>query len=674
MGLRTVRKKGIGNRVARLMAVAVILAVVVVAGLISVYDANVAAQQKRAAVEGTAYVFASAVADHVATRDASAIRTVLRSLDRVPGVISATVHGADGKAIATLGQKALLTSDVIVTDPSFFDMMSKGIVPVSVDIIKGGAVQGTLVLTTDISDLRQDFFQTMMAVVAASLLAAAFAMLLLTPLLRKIVDPIQKLTRSVQDLRVSQNYAVTLPRASDDETGILVENFNGLLHDIRDRDQSLQQLAYFDTLTGLPNRAAFQRDLAERLAGLQQDGSQVAAILLDIDGFRALNNAFGLAAGDAILQHVGSILTEQSPPGALVARLGGDEFGILVPDRLDGEAAMATLAHIHATFYQPINVNGMELHLTLSAGATLAPVHAPTVSDALRFMDLAANAARKQGAGRSAFFRQEMDETLRKETELAQRLRSAIDNNELTLHFQPQQQLSSWQIVGFEALVRWNHPTLGTVSPALFIPIAERSGFVAAIGDWVLREACAQARTWLDETGRPYVVAVNVSPAQILQSGFVRRVEAALADARLPGELLCLELTESIFLGRSLGGVRSILDELSQLGVNLALDDFGTGFSSLAYLSQLPFNKLKIDRSFVTASQTSVKRTEILRSIVQMAHSLEMTVVAEGAETQAELQLLHDLGADQVQGFVVSKPVPAPQALALAEHLNSAAA
>jgi len=255
-------------------------------------------------------------------------------------------------------------------------------------------------------------------------------------------------------------------------------------------------------------------------------------------------------------------------------------------------------------------------------------------------MDLAANAARKQGAGRSAFFRQEMDETLRKETELAQRLRSAIDNNELTLHFQPQQQLSSWQIVGFEALVRWNHPTLGTVSPALFIPIAERSGFVAAIGDWVLRTACRQQAAWQAAGLPPLTIAVNISALQFRRADFAGHVRQVFADSGVSPAHFELEITESALMQPSIE-TEAQFASLRSLGLGLALDDFGTGYSSLSYLKRLPLTRLKIDRSFVRDLPGDPEDAAIATATLSIARDLGLEV-SPRAQLDETIQRIRD--------------------------------
>jgi diguanylate cyclase (GGDEF)-like protein len=667
-------KFGIGHRIAVLVSVAVAITVLSVSGLLTAYQVHQSVSLKRSSVEGTAYVFASAVADHIQVQDAHHIRTVLRSIDRVPGVVSASVYNAQGKVIASLGQRAILVADMAKADPGFWDMMQSGMVNVSVNIVKSGKSAGTLLIVTDISDLRAQFLRTMSVVLAASLLAALVSIMLSLPLQRRITNPISQLTQTMLQLKESRNYSTTVTTSAKDETGVMVEAFNSLIADIRFRDQSLQKLAYFDSLSGLPNRSNFLKTLEERLAALQVDGVCIGIVMLNIDAFHTYNDAFGHSIGDAILLNVAAVLRDEAGPQVFVARVGGDEFAMIVEDNGIGQEVEATIARIQSAFFQPLKFLHMELHLSISVGYTLLPRDSNTVGDAMRHVDLATNAAKKLGPGRAVVFRTDMDDKVRRETDMIQGLRQSIGNRELQIHFQPQFHAVRGKVVGFEALLRWNHPTFGYVSPTVFIPLAEKSGSIIQIGDWVLQESCRQAKAWIDIGETPRSIAVNVSPAQILQSGFVTKVSSILTQTGLPPHLLCLELTESLFLGRSLASVHSILDELHQLGVSLALDDFGTGYSSLAYLSALPFDKLKIDRSFVSVVHDSPRRLEILRSIIEMAHCLGMEIVAEGAETEEEIQLLCDLKADQVQGYAVSRPTVAKDAIIAAKQIEAAAA
>lgn len=665
-------KIGIGRRIALLVSSAVIAAVLFVAGLIAVLKTVESVYLKRNAVEGMAYVFASAVADHVHDRKINEIRMVLRSVERVPGVLSASVFSQHGELLGSLGQRAILKSNLVNSDPGFWEMMTRGIAPVSVDIIKNARPVGKLVLVTDISDLRANFLRTMAEVFLASLAAAIGSVLLSIPLQRRIANPIHSLTASMTRIKETRDFSASIEAKGEDEMGAMVESFNSLLSDIRVRDHSLQELAYFDPLTGLPNRSNFRETLERMLAALSESHKCLTLIQLNIDSFHTFNDVFGHAIGDEILKAVAKKIKREVSNDAIVARIGGDEFAVILEDG-SGQQAENAMAAIQSAFYKPLSVLDLELHLVIAAGATLLPRDGATVADAMRHADVAVNVAKKVDASKAAVFSPEMADRIRRETELGQGLRMAIQNRELQVHYQPQFHIASARIQSYEALLRWKHPQFGSVSPSLFIPLAEKTGTIVVLGDWILTESCRQARSWINQGAPPRAVAVNVSPAQILQSGFVGKVARALQKAELPAKLLCIELTESLFLGRSFASIRIILNELRDLGVTLALDDFGTGFSSLSYLSQLPFDKLKIDRSFVTGAHNDARRREILSSIITMAHSLDMQVVAEGAEIEQEISLLRNLKADLIQGFGIARPSEADMALLTATRIEALA-
>jgi diguanylate cyclase (GGDEF)-like protein len=402
----------------------------------------------------------------------------------------------------------------------------------------------------------------------------------------------------------------------------------------------------------------------------------VVLALFNIHGFREMNDAFGHSMGDAILLSVAAQIKQASRASedypVLVARFGGDEFALLASKNPTIALAEETVARVQAAFFKPMVVGQMEVVLTVGAYWLPSDQKVPDdVGELKRFADLALSAAKTQGAGRAVFFRPSMADQLRREIEIVKALRHAINAGGLEVHYQAQMDFATGLVTGFEALARWQHPLQGYISPAVFIPLAERNGLIVAIGDWILRAAAREAAQWLRDGERPRTIAVNVSPAQIMQAGFVEKVQAALLDANLPAKLLCVEITESLFLGDRTVEVMFVLNQLNAMGVVLALDDFGTGYSSLGYLAKLPFDKIKVDRSFVAEAEKSERRTNILKSVIEMTHTLGMTVVAEGAETIQELSLLNRLGADSVQGFGIARPLPNKEALEKARAVEA---
>ena len=306
----------------------------------------------------------------------------------------------------------------------------------------------------------------------------------------------------------------------------------------------------------------------------------------------------------------------------------------------------------------------------MSVGVVLVPEHAGTPAEIQRYLDLALYDAKKSGTGRVTFFRNELVENLNEEAELVKGLRQALAHDQITAFFQPVINIKSGRVEGFEALARWIDPVKGQIPPYKFIPVAEKSGLISQLGSQILKLSCQQAKRWQLAGKENWTVAVNVSAAQILQSGFIDQVRAILAETQLPPQLLCLELTESLFVGKSMLIVQKMLQEFRDLGIKTALDDFGTGYSSLSYLEHLPFDKLKIDRAFVKDAKEGSKNTELLKGIISLAHGLGMIVVAEGAETESELAVLRKLNADSVQGYIFAKPMPADSATLSAELID----
>ena len=665
-----INKFGIGHRIAVLVSTSVIAAVLCVSTLVAIFQTVENIHLKRQSLESTAFVYASAVADDISEANINKIQSVLRSISRVPGVLTASVYNAQDRLITTLGTGVILSSDLAAGDPNIFEIITHGKVPVTVQIVKSGQIVGTLALIADISDTRAKLFQLFGIVLLAAIVAAAMGVVFSGPLQKRIAAPIKSITNEMQRVRDTKDYSTRLDYDNHDEIGIMAGSFNALMADIRQRDYSLQQLAYFDPLTGLPNRVNFQRILEE---AMKDETKSAAVALIDIDNFHAINDAMGHSIGDALLMDVAALFHSELMPEAKLARLGGDEFAIYMPNVKDANEAQLALAQILATLYKPNNILGHEIHTTVSAGVVLAPEQARTSAEIQRHLDLALFEAKRTGPNRVTFFRPEMIENLNEEALIVKGLRRALLDNEITPYFQPIVDLRTGQVNGFEALARWIDPERGFISPGKFIPIAEKSGLISAIGSNILRASCIQARKWFDEGKPNWTVAVNVSAAQMLQAGFIYQVRTILAETKLPPHLLCVELTESLFVGKSMLTVQKMLAELKTIGVRSALDDFGTGYSSLSYLEHLPFDKLKIDRAFVHGAKEGQKNTELLKGIISLAHGLGMAVVAEGAENFEEVALLKKLGADSVQGFAYAKATPADQAAAEAEAIGKKA-
>ena len=416
-------------------------------------------------------------------------------------------------------------------------------------------------------------------------------------------------------------------------------------------------MATHDALTGLPNRSLVRDRFEQAAAIARRAGHGVAMLYLDLDNFKNVNDTLGHSSGDTLLRQVSDRLSALLRTADTVARLGGDEFLLLVPEVTDADSVGDIANKIVAGLMAPFDVIGMEIFSGCSLGVTMFPADDEDFDSLLKKADIAMYRAKESGRNAYRFWDGEMNASVVEHVELLSALRTALVQREFTLSYQPQFDLRTGRLIGAEALIRWHHPDKGPISPARFIPLAERSGLIVPIGDWVLQEACAQAQRWRAAGWTELTVSVNVSPVQFRRGSVETSVAQALADSGLPSANLELELTESLLIQDSLQLAES-LASLRRMGVRFAIDDFGTGYSNLAYLKRFEVERLKIDQTFVRRLTDDVQDQAIVRAIVQMASSLNLYTVAEGVEDGATLALLGDLGCQQGQGFHWSPAVP----------------
>ncbi len=422
----------------------------------------------------------------------------------------------------------------------------------------------------------------------------------------------------------------------------------------RRAEEIIAHMAHHDSLTDLPNRVLFQERLADTLLNAKSGHHRLAVFYLDLDNFKAVNDTLGHPFGDELLKRVAGRLRACVHENITVARVGGDEFALILPDLADiGEAA--TLAQrICQAIREPYDLLGHVVVTETSIGIAVAPDNGFLPDELLKNADMALYRAKADGRGTFRFFAPEMDATIKARRALENSLREALYQGQFTLHYQPIMNLDDNRIICCEALIRWNHPQRGMVAPGEFIPIAEEMGLIVAIGEWVLRQACADAATWPNNTK----VAVNLSPIQMLNARLVPVVIGALASAGLPASRLELEITESVLLQNTEATVAALY-QLRSLGVRISMDDFGTGYSSLSYLRRFPFDKLKIDRCFISdLSKDDEDGLTIVRSVTALAKSLGMVTTAEGVETEEQMDLVRAVGCTEVQGYFVGRPQP----------------
>ncbi|MFL6687360.1 putative bifunctional diguanylate cyclase/phosphodiesterase, partial [Paraburkholderia graminis] len=443
-----------------------------------------------------------------------------------------------------------------------------------------------------------------------------------------------------------------------DAEGIITHHI-GVINDVTDLMRYQEQLEYqanYDSLTRLPNRNLLRDRLQHALIVAQRQHKGVAVVFMDLDGFKNVNDSLGHSVGDRLLGVVAERLARCTRTSDTVARHGGDEFVVVMTDTVDEQSLIAWMERVRASISEPVWLDGTELYVGCSLGASLFPQDGDDAETLMKKADLAMYRAKDMGRNTFQFYQPEMNASAGARLNLERRLRRALRDNQFLLHYQPQVDIHTGRIVGTEALVRWRDPEVGLVPPSSFIPVAEESGLIGPLSEWVLREACRQNKAWQDLGLPPARVSVNLSARVFQQRDIAKLVMQVLDETGLEPRYLELELTESAIMRNAEEAV-SMLNELSALGIGLAIDDFGTGYSSLSYLKRFPVDRLKIDRSFVSDIGISGDDETITSAIIALAHSLKLQVIAEGVETSAQLDFLKERACDEMQGFYFAKPL-----------------
>ncbi|WP_339762926.1 EAL domain-containing protein [uncultured Hoeflea sp.] len=431
----------------------------------------------------------------------------------------------------------------------------------------------------------------------------------------------------------------------------------GVCRDITDRKRAevqMQHMAQHDSLTGLPNRTLFMDRIAQGMLHSDRTGHQVSVIFIDLDNFKAVNDSLGHSAGDSLLKVVAGRMVAAVRASDTVARLGGDEFVILLVDH--DNATAADLNRIRQAIAEPVLINGQSFRVTGSLGVAGYPGDGADAETLLLNADIAMYEAKANGRDNFQYYNRDIDDAASERRWLRDHLPGALSSNEFTLLYQPQVDLDTGRVFAVETLLRWNQPELGNIPPDKFIPLAEETGLIVPLGNWVLRQACQQNKAWQDAGLSPITVSVNVSARQLCEKGWADEVTAILHETGLEARYLELEVTESMLM-RDVGQAIAVMRQLQQLGVNFAIDDFGTGYSSLSALKSLPVARLKIDRSFITNLTDDPDDQNIARAVISLGQKLHMRVIAEGVETREQLAFLLENQCDEVQGYYFSKPV-----------------
>ncbi|PPC89590.1 MAG: diguanylate cyclase [Methylobacter sp.] len=468
------------------------------------------------------------------------------------------------------------------------------------------------------------------------------------------------------------------PFNSDDET--LVKSFARSLSlalensremdEIRKKQEHLDYLAHFDTLTGLPNRTLFTDRVKQTIARSHRKKQQFAILFIDLDNFKLVNDNLGHSQGDVLLKEAASRIACNLRENDTIARLGGDEFTVILPDLTDSQDAGIVSEKIIRAIVEPFKIDSHEIHISASVGIAVYPKDANSLEPLLANADIAMYHAKNMGKNNYQFFARDMNAAAQMHLKLERHLRKAIEKNELLLHFQPQIDVATQKIVGMETLLRWQSKEMGLIEPNRFIPIAEETGLIISIGEWVLYKACMQAKLW-HEAGLGIPVAVNLSPRQLQPQGginqFFEIICRVLEKTGLPPHMLELEITESIMM-QHVDSNLDILNRLKNMGLQFSVDDFGTGYSSLSYLKRLPIDTLKIDKSFIRDIHIDANDAAIVTAITVMAQQLGLNVVAEGVETSSQFEFLQNLYCQSVQGYFFSRPIDAESATIMLEQ------
>ncbi|UGQ49220.1 putative bifunctional diguanylate cyclase/phosphodiesterase [Massilia endophytica] len=523
-----------------------------------------------------------------------------------------------------------------------------------------GGQRAFVVLARSIGEATAEYSRLerwLMALTVAGIIVSAIASILTA---KRIAQPLAALAQTAERLERG-DYKVQIEFKRDDEIGALAQAFDSMRDGIAKREQEIRHLAYWDTLTNLPNRAQFLLLLNDAITDARQQGASVFVLMMDLDRFKHVNDVMGHSFGDALLKQVGGrlqlLLANRHDLGAQVARLGGDEFAVLLP-RSAREQAIAVAADVLAALESPLSLDDQMVDLGAGLGIAGYPEHAEDGEALLSMAEVAMYTAKQRNDG-AVVYDASIDKSSAQSLSLLTELRNAVERNELRLFVQPKIKLADGAVVGVESLVRWVHPERGNVFPDQFIPFAERTGFIRVLTQWVLDQSAALCHR-MGQQGVHLKVSVNLSTRDLLDQDLPAKFAAIMARHQVSASSFCLEITESAIMDDPVRAQQT-LEGLHAMGCDLSIDDFGTGYSSLAYLKRLPVDELKIDKSFVLNMESDIGDTKIVRSTIDLGHNMGLRVVAEGIESEAAWRLLAKLGCDQGQGYFMSRPIPADQ-------------
>ncbi len=621
--------------------------------------------------------------------DPDSANGLLATLKNLPYVYKAELFNDGGKPFAIYSRDKQLTGNRADLTQRFTELTSDEAIDYGWLILKykrivkvrDGEV-GFLYLEAHLGFLYRQMLLFMGLVIAVTLLAAAIGLLMLNRLQKSITAPLLGLTGLMGDISRGNDYSRRFELDTRDEIGELAEGFNEMLQQIEKRDEvldmelqekkksevRLDRLAHYDMVTQLPNRYFFSHRLATETTEYRVYGNEFGLMFIDLDNFKIVNDTLGHHVGDELLRQVSERFKSVVRSGDTVARLGGDEFGVILANLARPEDAALVAAKVIEKLAAPMQLEGHEIVVGASIGISLFPRDTDNTDELMQNADAAMYHAKDKGKNNYQFFSEALRGLAHHRMVMESQLRHALQASELYLHYQPQFDVVSRRIVGVEALLRWQHKELGRINPAEFIPVAEESGLIVPIGEWVFRTACGQSRAW-HEAGLDLSVAVNLSGRQFREENLVERFKSILDESGVNPSWMELELTEGSLMDSS-ETITKKLGALTALGLKLSIDDFGTGYSSMSYLKRFPISKLKIDRSFVTDISSDSEDQAIAKAIIALGISMEMRVIAEGIENEEQLSELLESGCHQGQGYLVSPAVSPSEIVAICKLHN----
>ena len=629
------------------------------------YDYSSTKRDAAERLEATGRMIAGNSTAAVAFGDSGAAAEVLGTLQGEEEIQTGCTYDSSNRVLAEYhrhpGDKCPLTIPTV-----FSVVLSSGGAYYCHPILLHERSAGYIYLKSNLEQMRDRRLRFGFLTLVFLLVSITVAGLLGVILGKWLANPVVNLASLMQSVSYSRNFALRATPRGNDEIGKLVTGFNDMLCELERREEEkkdfIEQLRYQasnDHLTGLPNRRLFADWLSQSVAAAHRGNHALALLFIDLDGFKLVNDSLGHRVGDLLLMQVAERLRSRIRESDTLARIGGDEFTVILKSLADTEEAEMVSKTILDTLAQPFFIENHQLTISASIGISFYPDNATDGTQLMLQADTAMYAAKRAGKNRFMYFNTDLTSQVQEQMNLENQLRNAVARGDIGVHYQPEFDTLSGRLIRFEALARWTHPTLGPISPAKFIPVAEESGIIVPMGAYILEEACKEAVKWQSLTPDPVGVAVNVSSIQFARPTFAEEVGEILLRTGLKSQLLQLELTESVMLN----GVHlasKTMRRLKALGVSLAVDDFGTGYSCLGYLPELPLDALKIDRSFVKEVDLRPEGRMMVHTLITLAHNIGLRVIVEGIERPEELQIIKELKGDVIQGFMVGRPVPDP--------------